>query len=347
VISTPSDKGEVGGRLAFGYNANSFAIKSNADIYRDRSLSNPENPNAINYNINTALRLLLSDSTQLYSTIYYSDTPQLISPQQLFRLDNRMTKTFELLEDLTVTTFLSYSFQTNRYDQIPSSEFDRQSISAGFRFPLLSDLSYFANYSYSFVDVLETDDRNYPSSFSTGISYSKRITDQISTNLNITYTDEEKADSPFSFLSGVDTLRGNIGINFHPTPDIEIFMDGSMRSLWAQRSGLEDTVDADVRFGLRTSWDTLFRWNPVGKFTGYVFKDYNRNGLRDDGEPGIKDVMIKIGNQRAITDRNGRYYKKVRAKIINLSIDVDTIPKGASFSLILLQQLFASHHDNK
>jgi hypothetical protein len=40
---------------------------------------------------------------------------------------------------------------------------------------------------------------------------------------------------------------------------------------------------------------------------GYVYQDINANGVRDPGEPGVSNVVVRHGNARAVTDRDGRY----------------------------------------
>jgi 3',5'-cyclic AMP phosphodiesterase CpdA len=52
------------------------------------------------------------------------------------------------------------------------------------------------------------------------------------------------------------------------------------------------------------------------KYTGVVFNDRNRNGVRDAGEPGIEGVKVSNGIDVVMTDERGRYA---------LTVDDDTI----------------------
>lgn len=113
---------------------------------------------------------------------------------------------------------------------------------------------------------------------------------------------------------------------------MEIFFDGSMRNVWAERDSQDAFHEADVRFGVRSSWDTLFRWNPVAEIKGTVFKDLDGNGIRGNEEPGVPQVRLNIGKDAVTTDHQGRYAKKVRAQKVVMNVDLDTLPQGSVFS---------------
>jgi hypothetical protein len=45
----------------------------------------------------------------------------------------------------------------------------------------------------------------------------------------------------------------------------------------------------------------------TGRAAGVVFQDYNGNGRRDDGEPGMANILVRRGNTSAMTGRDGSY----------------------------------------
>ena len=83
-----------------------------------------------------------------------------------------------------------------------------------------------------------------------------------------------------------------------------------------------------MRWGLRSSWDLPFAWNPSGFVYGVVYKDLNGDGQKDPGEPGIADVHIRVGKKEAVTNSYGRYKTKVRAKEVVVSADYSTVTTG-------------------
>ncbi|MCY2929845.1 MAG: hypothetical protein NTV86_10200 [Planctomycetota bacterium] len=66
-----------------------------------------------------------------------------------------------------------------------------------------------------------------------------------------------------------------------------------------------------------------------GAVRGWVFVDYNGNGLRDPGEPGLAGVRVSLGSGRsAVTDANGFYLIPSRGAIAvaRVSLELDTVP---------------------
>ena len=48
--------------------------------------------------------------------------------------------------------------------------------------------------------------------------------------------------------------------------------------------------------------------NVPARFEGTVFEDRNGNGIRDDGEPGIPEILVSNGMTVTVTDETGAYY---------------------------------------
>jgi len=85
----------------------------------------------------------------------------------------------------------------------------------------------------------------------------------------------------------------------------------------------------------RAGWTAAVRMSAATKLMspaangpeGFVYDDWNRNGRRDPGEPGIGGVGLVRGEARAVTDRTGRYRlpSRVRGRI---RVDQRTLPSG-------------------
>jgi hypothetical protein len=124
---------------------------------------------------------------------------------------------------------------------------------------------------------------------------------------------------------------------------MEFFFDSRVRNVWAENADRDALNEVDVRAGLRTSWDTFFRWSPKGTIFGTVFKDFNANSIKDKGEPGIEGIKIKVGKKTVVTNSIGDYYSFVRAKKIKVSLDSDSIPRGYVLSTILSKDIVIEH----
>ncbi|HPB68261.1 MAG TPA: hypothetical protein PKU74_05055, partial [Candidatus Omnitrophota bacterium] len=102
----------------------------------------------------------------------------------------------------------------------------------------------------------------------------------------------------------------------------------NVRSVWREAPDNAAYNDADVRLGVRTNWDTFFRWNPTGRFTGRVFNDANGNTVPDPGEAGLPGIGIKVGDKIVKTNDQGRYYAVVKAQKVRVALDISTLPSG-------------------
>ncbi|HUU96779.1 MAG TPA: metallophosphoesterase N-terminal domain-containing protein [Phycisphaerae bacterium] len=78
--------------------------------------------------------------------------------------------------------------------------------------------------------------------------------------------------------------------------------------------------------------------------TGVVFHDSNRNGVRDPGEDGLKDIRVSNGREIVLTNQNGNY---------QLPVDDDTIlfvikPRGwmTPLSELNLPRFYYIHKPN-
>ncbi len=72
----------------------------------------------------------------------------------------------------------------------------------------------------------------------------------------------------------------------------------------------------------------------MSSITGFVFDDYNKNGLRDDDEPGISGVIVKLQdtNVYTYTDNNG-YYILSNLPQGNYILEIPRMPKDYNFSI--------------
>jgi len=66
-----------------------------------------------------------------------------------------------------------------------------------------------------------------------------------------------------------------------------------------------------------------------GAITGKVFVDHNGNARLDPGEPGVKDIKVRIGRlYHEMTDDSGRFILPSIGRIgkVRVSLDMDTVP---------------------
>jgi len=343
ITGLPSNKGEIGGNILFNWNMDKLFTTSNLDIYRDRFLPNPDDPEAYNYDFNTSVDVAVTPTSDWRTNYNFLNTPGVISPRQSLRLNSTYTKRFMIFDDRIFSVFWDNSYQRSRFEFSPASEYDRYGVTGGFRFPLLKSLSYYLNYEQSWVNEILAETQSTPGVLNTGLNYSKQISESWSGNTSFSYRDEERTEGARSFLAGEDSITGSLGLSYRPSSDFEFFVDGRMRNVWAENRERSPFNEGEVRWGVRSSWDLPFVWNPQGEIGGIVFKDANGNGEFDKAEEGIPNIIIRVGKKEAVTDQNGRYRIKVRAKRVMVSIGFESIPNGFVVSTPLSKETEIFH----
>ncbi|MBN2483615.1 MAG: pilus assembly protein N-terminal domain-containing protein [Candidatus Omnitrophica bacterium] len=343
IVGTPSNLGEAGGILSFDWRGGDLFLSSNLDVYRDRYLSNPGAPRAINTEWNTFATYTLDDTSSWNTNLRYINIPGISFPRREINLSNTYNKSFSVF-NRTFSTFVGHRYQRTRYPLGVFSNYDRQEFFTGVRFPIIDPLDAYVNYEHSLVEDIFTDEKYDPSVLSVGISYYKNVTPAVTFKWNLYYRDEQNTSGINSFLAGEDSMDCALGINYRPNPDLEIYADGRVRNVWAEQAGRDAYNEAEIRLGIRSAWDLPFSWNPKGIASGIVYKDINANGIHDRNEEGISGIKIYIGNKETETDSEGRYYVKVNAKKVLMMVDVDSVPHGYVFSTPLSQTVELLHN---
>lgn len=331
IVSRPPNAGEIGSLFSVSwYPRQNLSLQSSLDVYRNRLLLNPGNPGAFNYDWNTFFNISLPERLGINTNVYYSNAPGLLSPHRNLTAQTTANKTIDVnfFGEHSLTSFLGYNYQSSTNPLSQTSDYRRYGLLTGLRFSLVPDVSVYANYNYSWLRELYQGLSDTPSVRETGIDFFHAFSPKVSSNLRVYYRDEEKADALHSFLSGEDSMEGNIHFTYTPQRDIQFFLDGRVRNVWAENHGTEKFIEADIRLGARLLWESFFRWSASTKIEGYVFKDSNGNGKKDDKEEGVAGVKVVCGPKKAITDPQGKLSVTVRAKKVTVSLDPSTIPQG-------------------
>jgi len=325
-------RGEIGGTLSTRIQLDNSSVASYLDLYEDRYLSNPNKPDALNFDFNTSVDTSLSKTDRIINSIYYVNTRGEIFPREDLRLVSNYTKQIPVWSGRQLTASLRGGYQRSRHEFSTSSEYDSLYLSSGLSLMLFKGFRYYMNYQYNIVKEKSTGEMDAPTVFNAGLNYSRLLFNSISGQASLSYRNEEKTEGNNSFLAGTDSLVGSLGLTYSPSDDVELFVDGSLSNTWAENNNNSAFNDASIRVGVRTSWDSPFFWNPKGIVTGLVYKDINGNQQQDSDEAGIAGVGVKVGKQTVFTNTAGFYETKIRAQKVLVGIDINTIPEGFVFS---------------
>lgn len=335
VLAAPSDQGEAGATWTTDVIGERATVGGMVDVYRDRLYANPEHPEAFNYDTEAHMNVVLDEDrkTSFDTNVRYVDTPGDVSPRRFASSSSRLSRNISLWSNRTATVFAGGGYQRSRYAYTATSEYDRLSAICGAQIPLIADMTYFANYEYSWLNEPATGLDSNPNVFNMGVNYTKELTPKLTGTCGITYRNEEDMRGTNSFLAGEDSVALATGLSYSPKDDVNLFVDSRLRSVWSQISDNPSYHDLDLRFGMRMSWGSPFSWDPVGGITGFVFKDKNGDGKFAPGEDvGLTGVKVKVGNTEVVTDERGWYRTSVNAKKVIVMPDLETVPPGFIFS---------------
>ncbi len=334
VSGQPATQGEVGGLWTTDFNTGTFSESTTLNVYRQYLYFNPNDPQALNYDISGHVRLPLVRNFWSDTNVYYVHTPGEISPRRNVNLNQKISRLVNFLDFKNTNVYVEGVLQRARYGSSGSSDYDRFSLLQGIQIPITSALSVYSNYEYSWVHELATLDDINPYVFSTGLSYAKQLTPKISENFSLSYRNEGGTQGTTSYLSGEDSAGLSLGFTYTPIQDVSLFFDSQARKVWPSIEGNLSYNDLSIRIGFRMSFDVLKRgWDPRGSVSGYVYKDKNANGRYDKAEDiAMKAVKVKVGESDVLTNNEGFYTKNVTAKRVLVSPNSETLPSGVVFA---------------
>lgn len=339
--------GEIGGMVNMSYMpTDKLALSQRIDISKDRLYPAPDNDDRLNEYLNYDINYRIDPLTSLRLDYSLDNALGRVSGYRSHNQGLGLYRTFEFIRK--VNTFINYRRQENKYFTSPASNSINDKVSLGIRFSVISELYYYLNKEFNWLEARSYGEHTKPEVMETGLDWSGQIfKSPFYGNLRCMYRDEENAVSTLGFLSGEDYLDGYSELSYRPGPDTELYCSMRVRNVWAESSTATKRVEADFRTGMRYVWDTGLRWESIGAIEGYAFKDLNGDGLRQRDEPPLEGIKIWLGKDKSLATDILGYYKftKVKAKKAFVNIDSATITPGFVLTVPQTQEVTVSHGD--
>ena len=344
ITGRPANRGEIGAVAGMDWQITEKTdFSTEVDVYRDRFSFKEEDKHKMNYDGKASLTIAIDPDSRFTSRLYYSYEPGLSFPRRYCNITNTYFKRHKVFNNRTLSTTFGAGYQRSRNPLSSTSDYDVYSLSSDLRLNLTDDLYYYFNYNYNWLEERLSRESSSPSVWETGIGFNKNLRPDLTGDLRFYFRNEEDTTSTHSFLAGEDSIEGALRLTYTPKEDMEVFVDGRVRNVWAENFDSDKYIEAEIRLGVRCSFDTLFRWNPKGKVHGYVFKDTDNDGEKDRGEPFIKDVKIRIGNKQLTSDEDGNFSTDVAAKKVLAKIEPETLPEGYVLTTPSLSEIDIQH----
>ncbi|MCX5701784.1 MAG: pilus assembly protein N-terminal domain-containing protein [Candidatus Omnitrophica bacterium] len=345
IIGQGSRAGELGLLSTFYYTPSTvLSMSGRLNAYRDRLYPSLDNDARWNEDFNYEANYTLDELTSLRFDYVLQNDLGKVGQSRYQSPGLGLSRTFELIKK--VYTFANYRHQENKNFSSPGLDYLNDKIRLGLRFNLINELYYYLNKEFNWLEERFSGNRSQPNAMEMGLDWSKQILESpFYGSLRFSYRDEEDTNSPLSFLSGEDYIECYTSLIYRPTPEIEAYCYSRIRNIWADNPNVNKRVEADFNAGLRYLWNTGFRWESEGAIEGYVFKDFNGDGLRQRDEPPVEGVKIWLGKDKSqVTDMFGYYkFSKVKAKKAYVNIDVVTIPSGFLLTGPAIQEAAIAH----
>ena len=241
-----------------------------------------------------------------------------------------------------ISFYTKYSHQRNENFSTASLDYDNDKFYAGLRFSLIGSLYYYFNREMNWLVETDSGAHSRPNATETGLDWYDQIgKTPFWGSMHFTWRDEERAESPLSFYAGEDYIEGYGELSYRPADGQEFYVSTRIRNIWKEDSTATSRVEASFNAGMKLLWNTGLRWDSVATVQGYVFKDYNSNGLMERDEPPVFGVKVWLGkNQSRVTDELGFFeFQKVRGKTAYLTLDTGTLPPGYLLTVPVTQQI--------
>lgn len=321
-------------------------ITSRLDVYQDRLFPNSKSPDIWNEDFDWNANYTINPATSLVLNYTLQNDLGRLGPFRYYSPAIGLSRTLEILSK-KIYTFTNFRYQKNQDLTNPTVDYTNEKVLLGLRIPILGSLNYYANQEFNWLHEISTDNNTRPQAFETGVDWTNQILNTpFYGDFRLIYREERNTDSSLSFLSGEDYLEGYAQLSYRPNPETELFTSGRVRNVWAGgNQNVEKRVEAEFQSGMRYTWDTGLRWESIGTIDGYVFKDFNGNGLRDRDDPPVEGIKIWLGKDKStVTDIFGYFrFTKVKAKNVFLNIDISAIPSGFMLTVPALQEVSVLH----
>lgn len=338
--------GELGSLSSLDYAfSDDINLNSRLDFFQDRLFPNPSAPDRWNTDFRTDLDWRLDSLSSFKGDYSFVNSLGRISPYRSFNTGVGLYKTFDWRK--RVSTALSYRHQEDKHFNSSRLNYINEKISTGIRFSLVRELYYFLNKDFNWLHERFTGNDSRPEVLETGFDWSSQIfKSPFYGYARILYRDEKETGSPLSFLSGEDYIEGHTTLSYKPAPDQELYCSTRIRKVWPEQTDVNRRIEADFNAGMRYLWDTKMRWEPIGTIEGYVFKDMNSDGIREDGEQPLEGIRLWLGKKSIVSDASGHYkFDKIRARKAYVNLDTQTLPVGFVLTVPVTQEAGILNHE--
>lgn len=340
-------QGQLGGLFNFNIKpTEKLYISNRLNVYKDRLYPAEDNPNRWNEEYDWNAQYQVDPVTNLDSFYTLQNDLGRLSQNRYQSLGFGASKRIRFIKDLD--TFARYAHQENKNFTAPSADYINERVNLGIRFNVIGSLYYYLNKELNWLNERYYGVHDRPQALENGVYWGGQIgASPFYGNMRFSYRDEENTTSNLSFLSGEDYIEGYTELTYRKDSNSEIYGSCRVRNSWAENPNVAKRIEASFNTGIRYAWNTGLRWDSMCNIAGYVFKDYNGDGLRQRDEPPVEGVKVWVGKDKfQVTDLFGYFrFKGIRGKKAFVSIDMSTVPSGYLLTVPANQEISVANNE--
>ncbi len=349
MVGAPSRQGEIGYLL----NANAqpwdnTSFSGDLDIFRDRLIPNPEDPESVNIHTDLSYSVVPRENSNLTFTFQDLDDTGRLGPSRQRSVGGQYNQRVDFF-GRKATFFSRYQNRGNRVLTNSLSNFLENQVILGFYTELFWGINFSIEQEWNALKEPNINRFTRPRALTYTLDYNHQIGDTpFYMDARLRIRDEEDTESQNSFMSGEDSTEVSGSIYYREYDNLEVFLTGSFSNFVPESLNITaPRVQADFFTGMRYIFDTDVRWSASGTFEGFVFNDKNGDGIHQPEEPGIPNMLITANDgQQTVTDTTGFYqFKSISGKKAVLTLDSSKIPYGYAPTSSMRQELSIIQHE--
>lgn len=332
LVGSPSQQGEQGYLASFSAQPiDQLTLEGSIDVFEDRLIPNPEMPGA--RNIHTDLRASFIPDDRSVLSVNYQDLDDTgrLAPARQRSFHTQYNRVIDLLGRRATLT-VRHLFRENENLTNSILNYDNHQASLGLYLPLFWGINFSIQREWNWLEEPVAGLESEPGALTYSLDWSRQLWDSpFFLDLRLRIRDEEETESANSFMTGEDSTEISAGLYYREYQDMEIYLTGSFENFVPESLNVtEPRIEAQLITGMRYLYDTGFRWEGSGSFEGFVYKDQNDDGQRQEDEPGLEGMKIEASDGKTVVTDSHGYYKlpSVRGKRATLRLDSANFPFG-------------------
>lgn len=333
MLGSPANQGELGYLLETSMTPRErIHFRGNLDVFRDRRIPNPDSLDTHNVHTDMALTVTPTDRSSVIFNYQNLDDTGRVGPNRLRTWGGQYNQTFDLWWGRKASWSVRYQNRQNRSLTNALSSYNNDQLVLNAYTQLFWGIVFSVQREWNWLEEPESDRSSMPQATTYSLNYSRQFFDTpFYLDLNLRIRDEEETESFNSFMTGEDSTEVSGSITYRKDPNWEFYVNGRFENYVPESLNITDPrTEGQFTFGMRHIFDTQIRWLGQANFEGYVFKDMDGDGLKEEGEAGLEGLNIESSDgKKAITDNQGFYkLEGVTGKQATIWLDGSHLPYG-------------------